>query len=145
MLSLALVTGLALTSIAQDTKGASATTEKKQHTPEEQAKKSTEWAVKNLGLDADQKTKWQAAVLERATANAPLHEKMKGATTPEDRKAARQQVKGNMEKFNTTVNTFLNADQKTKWEKFKADKKAKHDAKKDGKKGTEEFDLEPEK
>ena len=70
---------------------------------------------------------------------------MKGATTPEERKATRQQLKTNMESFDAAVNTFLTADQKTKWEKLKADKKAKRQAKKADKKGGEEIDLDPEK
>ncbi len=145
ILSIALVTGFAITTQAQDvTLGKPGNEQKKQHSPEEHAKKSAEWATKNLGLDASQVTKWQSAALTRITANAPLREKLKGATTPDDRKATHQQLKANMDKFDAEVSTFLTADQKTKWEKLKADKKAQHKGKKDGKAG-EEVDLDPEK
>ena len=145
ILSIALVTGLALTTHAQDvTLGKQGNEQKKQHTPEEHAKKGAEWATKNLGLDEGQATKWQSAALTRITANAPLREKLKSATTPADRKATHQELKANMVKFDAEVNTFLTADQKTKWEKLKADKKAQHKDKKDGK-AAEEVDLDPEK
>jgi hypothetical protein len=141
MLSLALVTGLALASNAQDSPTTKTGTEKKQHTPAEHAKHGAKWATKNLGLTADQETKWEAAALERINANAPLREKLKGSTTPDERKAIHKDMKVNMEKFDANVTTFLTADQKTKWEKIKADKKAKHK----GKKGEEGVDTEPEK
>jgi len=141
MLSLFLVSSLALTTTAQEVKDAApATASKKQQNPEEHSKKSADWATKNLGLDGDQKVKWQKAAFERITSNSPLREKLKGPTTPEERKPVHQQMKANMDKFNTDVNTFLTADQKIKWEKLLADKKAKHKAKKDG-----EVDLDPEK
>ncbi|MDX2172693.1 MAG: hypothetical protein SFY56_06190 [Bacteroidota bacterium] len=141
MLSLALVTGLALASSAQDSPTSKTGTQKKQHTPEEHAKHGAKWATKNLGLTADQTPKWEAAALTRINANAPLREKLKGSTTPDERKATHQQMKANMEKFDAEVNGFLTPEQKTKWEKIKADKKAKHKAIKGG----EEVDLEPEK
>ncbi|MCC6370813.1 MAG: hypothetical protein IT236_07410, partial [Bacteroidia bacterium] len=51
-------------------------------------------------------------------------EKLNGSTTPEERKELRDKAKANNEKFNTTVNTFLTPEQKTK---FDAMKKAKMD------------------
>ncbi len=141
ILSLALVTSLTLALNAQDSPTSKTNTEKKQQTPEEHAKHGAKWATKNLSLTADQTTKWETAALERINANAPLREKLKGTLTSEERKATRQQMKANMDKFDTNLNTFLTADQKTSWEKIKAEKKAKH---KD-KKGGEEVDLEPEK
>ena len=141
MLSLALVSGLALASNAQDSPTSKAGTEKKQQTPEEHAKHGAKWATKNLNLTADQTAKWEAAALVRINANSPHREKLKGTTTPEERKATHAQMKTNMEKFDSDVNAFLTPEQKTTFEKLKADKKAKRK----GKKGGEEVDLEPEK
>ncbi len=139
ILSLALVTGLTMLTKAQDLPAKQPTKEHK--TPEEHAKHGSEWAAKNLGLDAAQKSKWESAALTRINANAPLREKLKGSTTPDERKATHKEMKANMDKFDSDVNLFLTADQKVKWEKIKADKKAKHK----GKKGGEEVDLDPEK
>lgn len=137
LLSLALVTGLALASNAQN--------EKEKLTPEAHAKQGAEWASKKLELDAVQQRKWYDAALARINANAPLREKLKGSTTPDERKSIHKEMHNNMETFDTAVNGFLTADQKTKWEQIKAEKKAKHQAKKDAKKGEPEIDLDPEK
>ncbi|MCE3228251.1 MAG: hypothetical protein K0S32_2802 [Bacteroidetes bacterium] len=134
ILSLLLVIGMTGVISAQDAAGSKPKTEKSKMTPEERAKKGAAHAEKELGLNADQKAKWEAAALERIKANAPIHEKMKGSTTPEERKTLHQQGKVNIDKFDATVTAFLTADQKTKWtamkEKRKAarkDKKDKHD------------------
>ncbi len=133
ILSLALVTGLAVTAQVQsqnNTDANSAVTSKKASkknlSPEEKAKHQAEKAEKELTLTAEQKTKWQSASLERINANEPMREKMKGSTTPEDRKALRSQAKANDDKFVATVIAFLTPDQKTKFEQLKKDMKAKH-------------------
>ncbi|MCW3076873.1 MAG: hypothetical protein JWO32_1482 [Bacteroidetes bacterium] len=99
-------------------------------TPAERAKKSAHRAEKELGLNADQKAKWEAATLERINANAPFHEKMKGATTPEERKSIHAQAKTNIDKFDATVTAFLTPEQKTKFdaqkEKMKQARKEHH-------------------
>lgn len=107
---------------------------KKQLSPEDRAKKGAAKAEKELGLNADQKAKWEAAALERMKANQPLHEKLKGSTTPEERKTIHAQAKANRDKFETTVNGFLTPEQKTKFEQLKETKKKEMKAKhKDGK------------
>jgi Spy/CpxP family protein refolding chaperone len=127
ILSLALVAGIAVGLSAQNSAPAPSTTQgaKKGGTPEERAARGAERAAKDLGLSADQKSKWQTAALERINANAPLHEKMKGSTTPEERKSLHQQAKANNEKFDNTVKGFLTPDQNTKYEQMKADRKQK--------------------
>lgn len=124
----ALIFGLSVTIQAQNTKP-SIPKENKERTPmspEERSKKNVKWAEKELGLNAEQKVKWEAAAVERINANAPLHEKMKGSTTPEERKAVHAQAKVNNEKFNTSVEAFLTAEQKTKWAQVKEKRKQAH-------------------
>ncbi len=99
-------------------------------TPEQRAEKGAKWAEKALGLNADQKAKWQAAALTRVQANGPLHEKAKATKDKAERQKIREEIKGNMTTFDTTVNGFLTADQKTKWEEIK---KKKMEANKMGK------------
>jgi Spy/CpxP family protein refolding chaperone len=128
ILSLALAAGFAMGLSAQNSVSAPSNAQqgaKKGGTPQERAQRGAERAAKELGLSADQKSKWEAAALERINANAPLHEKMKASTTPEDRKALHQQAKANNEKFDNTVKGFLTPDQNTKYEQMKADRKQK--------------------
>ena len=110
----------------------------KNATPAEKAKHGANWATKNLGLNDDQKTKWEAAALERITANTAIREKMKGSTTPEERKTMKAEMKANHDKFDATANSFLTDEHKAKWTKLKADKQAK--AK--NKKAAEDANLE---
>ncbi|MCE3258633.1 MAG: hypothetical protein K0S12_274 [Bacteroidetes bacterium] len=133
ILSLALITAMTGAVNAQEgSKPASREkTQKAQMTPEERAKKGAERAGKELGLSAEQKTQWEAAALERIKANQPLHEKMKGSTTPEERKSLHAQGKANVEKFDATVTAFLTAEQKTKWTAMKEKRKAARKNKKD--------------
>ncbi len=138
ILSLALVTGLATLSNAQDATGTTVTKKetKKEQTPEERAKKAANWAEKKLGLNADQKSQWEVAALKRVTANQPYHERLKGATTPEDRKEIRRNMKLNYDAFETSVDAFLTAEQKTKFDAIKTQKRNNHKAKeKSGKVG----------
>ena len=128
ILSIALVTGLSLVSQAQNSAtpaGKDKGGAMKNATPEEKAKHHADKMAKELGLTPDQKTKWEAAALERMKANAPLHEKMKGSTTPEERKTLHTQAKANMDKFDATVGGFLTPEQKTKFDKMKEDRKNK--------------------
>ena len=137
ILSIALVTGLTMATQAQNTKKPAGTGKQeamKNATPEERAKHEATRAEKQLSLTADQKTKWEAAALERINANGPIKEKMKGSTTPEERKTLHSQAKVNFDKFDASIGSFLTADQKTKFEQMKKDRKDKREAKgKDGK------------
>lgn len=144
ILSLAVFTLTAGTVLAQDAeksgKGQGKGQSMKNSTPEERAKQRANAAEKKLGLTADQKVKFEAAVLERINANMPLREKLKGSTTPEERKATREQIKANHDKFETTVDAFLTPEQKSKWETAKKERKDRVKGKAKGKQ--EEVDLE---
>ncbi|PBQ33605.1 hypothetical protein CNR22_18090 [Sphingobacteriaceae bacterium] len=96
--------------------------EKIKVSPEQKAKKDAERAEKKLGLNSDQKSKWEIAALERVRANEPLRTKMEGCTTPADRNAIHEQMKINKTKFTTTVSAMLTPEQKTKYEQMKKDK-----------------------
>lgn len=87
--------------------------------PAERSKKEADRARQELGLDPTQTTKWESASLDRMKANDPLKEKLNGSTTPDERMALRKQMKSNGDKFDETVNGFLNADQKIKFEQMK--------------------------
>lgn len=141
ILSLAVFTLTAGTVLSQDAqKGTSKGENMKNKTPEERAKHNANVAEKKLGLTADQKVKFEAAALERINANMPLREKLKGSTTPEERKTTRNQIKTNHDKFETTVETFLTPEQKTKWDSTKKERKDRVKGKAKGKQ--EEVDLE---
>lgn len=131
ILSLALVTGLTSMSIAQDATMAATSKkqEKKDQTPEERAKNGANWAERKLALTAQQKSDWEIAALKRNMANQPLHEKLKGATTPEERKGLHSQLKANHDAFDATVSGFLTPEQKTKFETIKTNKHEAHKAK----------------
>lgn len=126
ILSLALVTGLTGLVNAQNNNDAKkhVRQEKMQNkTPDERAQMEANKAEKELGLNAEQKIKWQNAALERISENAPLREKMKGSTTPEEREKLRSQMKIGKDKFDTNINSFLTTDQKTKWDNAQKDRK----------------------
>jgi hypothetical protein len=130
ILSIALVAGFASLSTAQDATMASPVKkqQKKDLTPEEHAKKAAEWAQKKLGLTAQQKSDWEVAALKREMANQPYHEKLKGSTTPEERKDLHTQIKANRDAFDGTVSGFLTPEQKTKFEQIKKQKQDEHKA-----------------
>ncbi len=108
-IAIALISSSAI--MAQETaapvKGGATKGQNKNATPADKAKHGANWATKNLGLNEDQKSKWEAAALERITANTAIREKMKGSTTPEERKTMKAEMKANHDKFDAAVNTFL--------------------------------------
>ncbi len=93
-------------------------------TPEERAKKGANHAEKKLGLSATQKSDWEVAALKRAMVNQPLNEKLKGATTPEERKDIHKQIKANNDAFEVSVNAILTPEQKTKFTALKEERRA---------------------
>jgi hypothetical protein len=131
ILSIALVVGLTTLSNAQDATMAKSEKkqQKKDQTPEERAKNGANWAEKKLGLNATQKSDWEVAALKRIMSNQPIREKLKGSTTPEERKGLRDQAKANNDAFDATVNGFLTPEQKTKFETIKKNKHDAHKAK----------------
>ena len=129
VLAICLISSLTIKLAAQTPSPSGVKTEKqdrKQLSPEERAKKDAERAEKKLALTNEQKTKWELAALERAKANSPLKEKMKGCTTPDERKAIHKQMRLNKNNFNTTVSAMLTLDQKTKFEQEKKNHHSKH-------------------
>lgn len=139
ILSIALVTALNSATKAQDattTSPAAATTKaeakkqvRREMSPADRAKSGANWAEKKLGLNAQQKADWEAAALARITANQPLREKLKGSTTPAERKDIGAQVKANREAFDAKVNGFLTPEQKTKFDQIKQEHMEAHQAK----------------
>jgi hypothetical protein len=127
MIALAVMTGLNTAVMAQEAAPASGPGSKKEArkelTPEERSKKSANHAEKKLALTAQQKADWEVAALKRAMVNDPLQEQLKGSTTPEQRKDIHQKIKANNEAFETSVNFFLTAEQKTKFAQMKEERK----------------------
>lgn len=112
---------------AQDLQNASqgsSKLEKKDLSKNDRIKNQMAKVEKELGLNADQKLKWQAASKERMESNQPLRLKLNGSTTPEERKQIRQQLKANNNRFDQEVSAFLNPDQKTKLDSIKKQKHA---------------------
>lgn len=124
----ALVCSLVFTTspvVAQEqTKGTRAQANKDM-SPEAKAKQETQNATKKLGLSADQASSWEKASLTRLIANKPYMEKLQGSTTPQERKELKVKLKENGVQFDNTVNGFLNAEQKIKWDEWKKEKRAK--------------------
>jgi Spy/CpxP family protein refolding chaperone len=127
VLALCLVSSLAIKLEAQNSNPTSSTStshrQREQLSAEDRAKKDAEMAEKKLALSPDQKSKWEAASLERVKANESLKIKMNGSTTPEERKEIHQQMKVNKDKFDTSVSAMLTPDQKTKYEQMRNDRK----------------------
>ncbi|MDZ4665812.1 MAG: hypothetical protein SGJ15_13115 [Bacteroidota bacterium] len=130
IITLAVIAGFNTAVLAQEVTATPGTAKatKKELNPEEKSKKGANHAEKKLGLTAQQKADWEVAALKRALVNQPLHEKLKGSTTPEERQSIHKEIKANNDAFETSVNFFLTAEQKTKFasmkeERLKAKKK----------------------
>ncbi len=117
-----LAMGLATLSPAQNTNPPIGNPNRANRGPEDRAEMGAKRAAKELGLNADQTAKWEAAAKSRMEANAPLRDKMKGSTTPEERKALHRQMKANNDAFDATVLSFLSPEQKTKYDQMKENK-----------------------
>jgi hypothetical protein len=125
IISLAMVTGFTIASSAQTETSAVKTKHQNNLSPNEKADKQTDKMTEKLGLNPSQSASWEAASNTRNSLNKPLHDKLKGATTPEERKSLRQQMKTNNDNFETTINSFLTAEQKIKYETLKKEQMAK--------------------
>jgi hypothetical protein len=127
MLVLAVFTGLSTAVLAQEpakVKGKGGRAEmRKDMTPEERAKKGANHAEKKLGLTEQQKADWEIAALKRNMVNQPLHEKLKGSTTPEERKELHKQIRENNQNFENTVNALLTEEQKSKFIQLKEERR----------------------
>lgn len=97
---------------------------RKDMSPEERAKNGANHAEKKLGLNAQQKADWEIASLKRIMVNQPLNEKLKGSTTPEERKDLHKQIRENNQNFENTVNGLLTEEQKTKFTQLKEERRS---------------------
>jgi hypothetical protein len=139
ILSIALATVVSGSIMAQDavTPATSAVATKKETkkqmrkdmAPADRAKAGATWAEKKLGLNAQQKADWEAAALARISANQPLRDKLKGSTTPTERKDIGMQIKANKDAFDSKVAGFLTPEQKTNYDQIKQKHMDAHQAK----------------
>ncbi len=125
ILSFAMVTGFTIASTAQNVKSANQTKNVKNLSPTEKVDKQTDRAKKSLGLNDDQVISWKSALLNRNSLNQPLQEKLKGSTTPEERKVIHQQIKTNNDTFELSIFSVLTAEQKLKYDQLKKEKQHK--------------------
>lgn len=95
-------------------------------TPDEKVALQVQRAEKDLALTATQKAEWERISLERILANEPLKEKLKGSTTPEERKEIRQQMRSNQERFHNSAQKILTPEQKEKYESIRKDRMDRH-------------------
>jgi periplasmic protein CpxP/Spy len=96
-------------------------------TPEQKATHHSEMLTKKLSLSPEQKQSVYTLILERVNkANA-----VRAKYTTGDKKSMHKELKPIIDDFNTKIKAILTADQVTKWEQFKAEKKAKRKETKD--------------
>lgn len=111
---------------AQSGQGGGGNSGYSKQSPEDRANKDAEWAEQQLGLSADQKVKWHDASLQKINANEPIREKMKATSDQSEKQTLGAQMRENSQKFDVTVSAFLTADQKTKWDQVKEERKEGH-------------------
>jgi protein CpxP len=98
-------------------------------TPQERAANQTKKLTEQLSLSADQSTQVQAALLERMNAVQTIRGMEKGGGK---RKTA---IKDAFQNFDAKMKTILNADQYTKFQELREDKKGKMKEKKKNNRG----------
>lgn len=126
--SIVFLAGVTATSLAQNShpgggqggqhKGGGQHPEGQKMTAEQKATKLTQYMTTNLNLSADQQTKVSALNLSKAKQLDSIRTANKN--NMEAGKAAAKTVK---EEYNTSLNAILTAEQKTKWEAIKKQKK----------------------
>lgn len=90
-------------------------------TPEQKAAHHSEMLTKKLSLSPEQKQSVYTLILDRVNkANA-----VRAKYTTGDKKGMHKELKPIIDDFNTKIKAILTPDQVTKWEQFKAEKKAK--------------------
>ncbi len=123
-LTITVLGALTFNSFAQDA-NRKAAGQQPELTIEQRVDKETAKATAALGLTDTQKAKFKQFTLDRFNANKPLREKAKASTSKTEKQALHAQMKANTEKYFTSVNGILTAEQQPKW----ADHKKKMDAK----------------
>lgn len=126
-LTIAILGALATNTSAQDAKKPVANS-KSELTIEQRAEKETLKATSALGLSDAQKTTFKKLITERFTTNKPIREKAKASTDKAEKQALRKQLKANNEKFFTSVNSMLTAEQQPKWADYRKKMQANKDA-----------------
>ncbi len=109
--------------------------------PEKVADNQAAKAQQKLGLTDDQKAKYRALTLTRITNVRPLREQAKATEDKEQKKELRAQAKVHYKTFDEGVRAILTPEQITKWDAHKAEMKAKHKTRKDGKPAPEQIDA----
>ena len=125
VLAICLVSSLTIISRAQTTNSQSTVTAQKgqKHlTPEQRAKRDADMAQQKLGLSAEQKVKWEEAGLDRIRRGEPIKTKMRGPTTPEERKELQSQMEANKERYLSTIAAILTPEQKVKYDQFQKER-----------------------
>jgi Spy/CpxP family protein refolding chaperone len=82
--------------------------------PDEKARREAARMKDLLNLSNEQERGWESAALERMSATAPMREKLKGATTPEERQELRKKMRENKVAFDTKIASLLTPEQQTK-------------------------------
>lgn len=122
----AVATVFAISSFAQDGT-------KTQKTPEEVATKRADKLKTELTLSDEQRTKVYTIILDNTTKVRAVK-----ARYPNDKKAAKAEIKPLRETCDASIKSVLTPEQVTKWEQLKKEKKEQHKEKKKQKKaGTE--------
>lgn len=98
---------------------------------EEKATKASQKLTTDLGLNAEQTAKVKVLIKTRLDAVATV----KAKYTDAQKKERHKELKPIREKFRSDFETILTAEQKTKWEALKAERKAKRVSKKGEGKG----------
>ena len=123
MLALVMVAMTGGIAAQQQERGKGRQAQEQKADPDTRVKKETERMATELGLDASQKTLWENAARERILANEPLRQKMRGSTTPEERRDLRRQMHTNQKTFYGKVSAGLTDEQRKRFEALREQKK----------------------
>jgi protein CpxP len=108
-------------------------------TAEQKATKLTQYMTTNLNLTSDQQAKVLALNTSKAKQLDSIHAQNKG-----NMEAVKTAAKPIRDSYNTSLNAILTADQKTKWEELKKQKKAEFEKNRAAGTKPAEGDLTPE-
>ena len=125
LLTICAVGALTLTGAAQGERKSAPAGSETQMTPEQRAESQTKKAIAVLNLTATQQTEFKKLLLDKIKLNQPLKEKAKSTTDANEKQKLIGQVKANNEKFYTSVNAMLTAEQQPKWAEHKKKMEAK--------------------
>lgn len=101
-------------------------------TPEQRADRAAQKLTKSLGLSAVQSQQVRQLHLARIQ-QQQARKAQPGTVAKADRKARHQAMKGQRAQYDAQLKQILSADQYTRYAQIQADKKAKHQAKRQAK------------